>query len=162
MIKHLKFILIVAAALLLQQTLLPFWLADPFQPNLLIILVIYLGLRGSGGMDWLTALFLGLVHDSFNGIYLGMFGFTFLTIYFLLRSMTDRLYTDSIQLMTLVTFIASIGAGLLQLVLLMIFSAADGLYASLFAALIPQALVNALAASILFSCSIFSFLEKGR
>jgi rod shape-determining protein MreD len=162
MIKFLKFSVIVAAALLLQQTLLPFWLTDPFQPNLLIVLTAYLGLRGSGGADWLTALLLGLVNDSFNGIYLGMFGFTFLAIYFLLRSMADRLYTDNIQLMILVTFLASVGAGLLQLLLLMIFSAADGLYTSLFAGLIPHGLVNALAASLLFSCSIFSFLEKGR
>lgn len=162
MIKSLQFIFVVALALLLQQTLLPYWLADPFQPNLMIIFIVYLGLRGGGRGDWLLALLLGLIQDSFNGIYLGMSGFTFLTIYFLLRSMADRLYTDNMQLMILVTFIATIGAGLLQLLLLLIFSAADGLYASLFSGLLPQGLVNALAASILFSCSIFSFLEKER
>lgn len=162
MISSLKFILIVTVALLFQQTLLPAWLTDPFQPNLLIILVVYLGLRGGGQADWLLALLLGLINDCFNGVYLGLSGFSFLVVYFLLRSMADRLYTDSMQLVILVTFIATIGAGLLQLVLLLIFSAADGLYGSLFSGLLPQGLVNSLAASLIFSCSIFSFLEKGR
>lgn len=162
MISFLKLTLVVAVALLLQVTILPYWISDPFKPNLLIIFIVYLGLRGTGRGDWLLALLLGLIQDTFSGVYIGLSGFTFLVAYFLLKSMADRLYTDRMQLIILVTFVATIGVGMLQLLLLMIFSAADGLYATLFTSLIPQGLVNALAASLLFGFSIFSYLERGR
>lgn len=162
MISFLKFALVITGAVLLQVTILPAWLADPFQPNLLIVLVVYLGLRGGGRGDWAIALILGLIHDTFSGLYPGLYGFSYLVLFFLLKSVADRLYTDTLQLVILVVFLGTIGTGLLHLFLLMIFSAANGLYTSLLPGLLPQALVNALAASVMFGCSLFSFLEKGR
>lgn len=162
MISFLKFSLVISAALLLQVTILPAWLTDPFQPNLLIVLIVYLGLRGGGRGDLIIALLLGLIHDCFSGIYLGLSGFSFLILFFLLKSIADRLYTDTLQLIILVVFLATLGTGFLHLFLLMIFSAANGIYTSLLPGLLPQALVNALAASLMFGCSLFSFLEKGR
>jgi rod shape-determining protein MreD len=151
MIKYLQFILVVYAALLIQVAVLPVYLADPFQPNLLIIIVVYLGLRVGGWHGGVLAFLLGLLDDSFSGIYLGLSAFSFLAIYMAMRNVSGRLYTDSLLLTLMVVVLATIANGLLHLLLLLLFSAASGIYRSLLPALIPQALVNAFAASLVFS-----------
>jgi rod shape-determining protein MreD len=150
-IRYLKIAGLVLAALLLQMTLLPRYLQDPFQPNLIIILVVYLGLKLPDRLAGLTAFSLGIVQDSFCGIYLGLHAFSYLCIYTLLSEVADRLYTDNRALLVLVVFLATLVSALLNLLMLVIFSVSRGAYASILPALIPQALVNALVASLLFS-----------
>ena len=151
MMKYLKITGLLLAIFLLQMTLLPRYLQDPFQPNLMIILVVYLGLKQPHRFGGGAAFALGIIHDSFSGIYLGLHGFSYFCIYTLLSEISDRLYTDNRALFVLVVFVASIMGALLNLLMLLIFSVSNGLYASLLPALIPQALVNALIASLLFS-----------
>jgi rod shape-determining protein MreD len=141
----------VLSALLLQMTLLPKYLLDPFQPNLIIILVVYLGLKMPHRFAGLAAFSLGLLQDSFSGIYLGLHAFCYLCIYTLLSEVADRLYTDNRALFVLVVFLATIASALLSLLMLLIFSVSKGVYASLLPAIIPQALVNALVASLISS-----------
>ena len=151
MIRYLKIAGWLLGALLLQMTLLPRYLEDPFQPNLIIILVVYLGLKSPHRFAGLGAFALGILQDSFSGIYLGLHGFSYLCIYTLLSEVADRLYTGNRALFVLVVFLATIASALLNLALLVIFSVSRGVYASLLPALIPQALVNALVASLLVS-----------
>jgi rod shape-determining protein MreD len=160
MIRFLKIIMIVYAALLLQVTVLPAYIADPFKPNLLIIVVAWLSLREGGVYGVLLSFLLGLIADCFSGNYLGLNAFSFLTIHLVMRKVAGRLYIDSLYLMVLVVFLATLLNGINQLLLLFLFSLADGIYASLFAGLLPQALVNALAASLLFSVPKFSAREE--
>jgi rod shape-determining protein MreD len=162
MIKYLKIALFVYAALLVQVTLLPAYLADPFKPNLLILFVAWLGLREGGWPGGVLACLLGLLADCFSGIYLGLNAFSFLFIYLVLRKVADRLYTDSLYLMVLVVALATLANGLIHLLLLLLFSVADGVYATLLPGLIPQALVNALAASLVFGAPSFTTREETR
>ena len=148
MIAYLKITGVVLAACLLQMTLLPRYLLDPFQPNLLIVLVVYLGLKMPHRLAGVAAFGLGLLQDSFSGIYLGLHAFSYLCIYTLLSELADRLYTDNRALFVLVVFLATVFGALLNLLMLAIFSVSKGVYASLLPALIPQALVNALVASL--------------
>ena len=151
MIRFLKTAGWLLAALLLQMTLLPEYLLDPFQPNLILILVVYLGLKLPHHSSALAVIALGVIQDSFSGIYLGLHAFSYLCIYTLLSQLADRLYTDNRALFVLVVFLATLLEALLNLALLLIFSVSNGLYASLLPALIPQALVNALIASLVFN-----------
>jgi rod shape-determining protein MreD len=161
MLTALKIIIFITAALLLQVTILPSYLADPFKPNLLIIAVTYLGLKtGRGG--GLVAFALGLLQDCFSGIYMGLNGFSFLSIYLILNMAADRLYTDSRYLMLFVVFLATIVNGLLHLLLLLVFPTATGIYMTILAALIPQALVNTLFSSLLFSLPLLNAIEESR
>ena len=148
MIAYLKIAGVVLAACLLQMTLLPRYLLDPFQPNLIIVLVVYLGLKMPHRLAGVAAFGLGLLQDSFSGIYLGLHAFSYLCIYTLLSGLADRLYTDNRALFVLVVFLATVFSALLNLLMLTIFSVSKGVYASLLPALIPQALVNALVASL--------------
>jgi rod shape-determining protein MreD len=150
-IQYLKIAGLVLAALLLQMTLLPRYLQDPFQPNLMIILVVYLGLKLPHRFAGLAAFSLGILQDSFSGIYLGLHAFSYLCIYTLLSEVSDRLYTDNRALFVLVVFLATLVSALLNLLMLVVFSVSRGVYASLLPVLIPQALVNALIASLIFN-----------
>ncbi|HEY6838530.1 MAG TPA: rod shape-determining protein MreD, partial [Geobacteraceae bacterium] len=149
MIKIVKFSIAIALALLLQVTVFPVYLEDSFRPNLLMVAVVYLGLRVTMRGGWCLAFFIGLLQDCFSGLYLGLNGFTFLAIYLFLKTVADYLYADSRFLMLLVVFVATVVSGLLQLLLLLLYSTADGLYATLLPQLLPQALVNTLCASLL-------------
>lgn len=149
MIKIVKFSIAIALALLFQVTVFPVYLEDSFRPNLLMVVVVYLGLRETVRGGWCLAFFIGLLQDCFTGLYLGLNGFVCLAIYLFLKTVADYLYTDSRFLMLLVVFVATLAAGLLQLVLLLLYSTADGLYATLLPGLLPQALVNTLCASLL-------------
>jgi rod shape-determining protein MreD len=161
MIKTFKIFILITAALLLQVTILPAYLADPFKPNLLIIVVSYAGLK-AGRMGCILAFGLGILQDCFSGIYLGLNGFSYLCIFLWLNMTADRLYTDSRYLMVLVVFLATMVNGLLHLVLLFLFPNTNGMYAPIFSSLIPQGLVNALIASLVFSFPALTALEESK
>ncbi len=150
MIKTAKLVVMVIVALLFQITIFPPYLLDPFHPNLLIVLVVYLGLRSKGRSGALAAFSIGLLQDCFSGIYFGLSGFSYLCIFFALNMTAGRFYTDSRFLMVIVIFLSTLVNGLLNLLLLLIFSAADGVYATLLSSLLPHALVNALIGSLIF------------
>ncbi len=160
MLNSLKICIIITVALLLQVTVFPAYLADPFKPNLLIIAVAYMGLTlgpAGGGL----AFGLGILQDCFSGIYLGLTGFSYLCIHLLLNITASRLYTDNRYLMVLVVFLATIVNGLLQLFLLLLFTNTNGIYATILSSLVPQGLVNALVSSLLFSLPNIRSLEEG-
>lgn len=161
MISYLTSILAITGLLLAQVTILPARLLDPFKPNLLIIAVVCLALRGKGSFGGCIAFSLGILQDCFSGLYLGLNGFSFLVIYILLKKTADRLYTDSHYLLVLVVFLVTIANGVLHLFLLVIFSVADGVYLTLLPALFPQGLINALAISLLSGFVIRKAAEEG-
>lgn len=160
MIKSLKILLIVLVALLLQTTIFPRYLLDPFHPNLLVIIVVYLGLRSRSHFGALAAFCLGLLQDCFSGIYFGLDGFSYLCIFYVLHTTADRLYTNSRYLMVLTVFLATVVTGLFNMLLLFLFSAANGIYVTLLPALIPQALVNGLIASLVFMMPAVDVMEE--
>ncbi len=150
MLRGLTTTLLTFLLLILQVTVLPSFLREPFVPNFLLLEVVYLAVkeeRGPAGA--FLAFFLGLLLDTFSGVYLGLSGFSFLAIHLVLSLVRDQLYTDSSTLMVVVAFLATVAHGLLSLLLLLLFSAANGIYSTLLAALIPQALVSALIASLI-------------
>ena len=149
MLRTLFTTLLMFLLLILQVTVLPYFLREPFVPNLLLLLVVYLGVKEEVGLiGALLAFCQGLLHDAFSGIYLGLSGFSFLVIYLVLRLLRDQLYTDSSTLMVVVAFLATLAHGLLSLLLLLLFSEADGIFPTILAALVPQALVSSLVASL--------------
>jgi rod shape-determining protein MreD len=162
MVKFLKIVMIIYAALLMQVSVFPAYFADPFQPDLLVLVIVYLGLREGGWHGGGLAFLLGLFADCFSGIYLGLSAFSFLSIYLAMRNVSDRLYTDNLYLMVIVAFLATLVNGLLHLLLLILFSAAADIYSTLLTALLPQALVNALAASIIFAFPRSGAREEAR
>src|SRR5512138_2220370 len=145
MFRWVKFFLYLVLVVILQVTVLPAYLEDPFKPNLMIILVSYLALREDVSFFGpLLAYLLGLLQGTFSGIHFGLAGISMLIIFLLLGKISDQLYTDSDHLMVVVVFIATILDALISLVFIILFSTSSGIYHSFLANLLPQALVNSL------------------
>lgn len=159
MINYFKIGGIVLLSLLFQMTLLPAYIVDPFQPNLMIILVVYLGLKLPHRLAPFGAFAVGILQDCISGLCLGLHAFSYLCIYLLLAEISDRLFTDNRMLLVLVVAVATVVSALLNLVMLMVFSVSPGVYASVLPALIPQTLVNALVASVFFNLPLPSAEE---
>jgi len=152
MISLLRPCIAIIVAFLFQVTILPAYLSDPFRPNLLLVIVVWLGLTASQPWGALSAYLLGLAQDCVSGLYLGLNGFSYLITFMVLHNIAHRLYADSRYLMTLAVFASTVGCGIAQLLLLALFSSADGIYTTLLMSLLPQGVVNALVASLFFSC----------
>jgi len=152
MLRSVILFLWLVSAIILQFTIFPSYLEDPFKPNLLIILVAWLALRADytyiGG---LLAYGLGLVHGTFSGIYFGLAGITMLLIYMLLKAVADQLYAESANLMIVAVLAASLLDALLSLLLISLFSTDAGHYNSILANMIPQAMITASVTFLLFS-----------
>jgi len=151
MLNYLNILFLVIAGILLQTVFFPDFLIDSFQPNLLVVFVVYLGFRSDVRFGAFSSFLLGLVQDSLSGIYFGLNGFCYLLVYFLFRETASRLYTESRTLMVIGAFLATVIIAFVQLLLLLVFSASYGVYASLLAAIPTQGLVNAIASGVVFS-----------
>jgi len=154
MFRWVKLFLYLVLVVILQVTVLPAYLEDPFKPNLMIILVSYLALREDiSFFGPLLAYLLGLLHGTYSGVHFGLAGISMLLIYFLLSKISDQLYTDSDHVMVVVVFVATILDAMTSLIFILLFSFSSGIYNSFFANLLPQALVNSLVASLVFGFS---------
>ncbi len=127
---------------LLQTTILPRFLPAEMRPNLLLILVIYLGLSESFLRAAFLTLLLGALQDVFCGSTFGLYAAVQLAVFLLIRLFSDRLNVESRRLL-----LGLIAAGtILQTVLL-------GFLLTTFAEAGPVLwiLLSALPAQILFN-----------
>jgi rod shape-determining protein MreD len=139
---------LVLVSVLLQVAVLPVYLISSFKPDLLLIIVVFLGLRGSFESGTPLAWLLGLIKDSFSGLYLGLNAFSFLFIFFAIKSTSDRLYADRPGLFVLAVCTASFVCCTLNLLLLLMFTSSGGILYSIFSDLIPYLLINSFTASL--------------
>jgi rod shape-determining protein MreD len=151
MIRRFRASVAILSVLILQIAVLPAFLADPFKPNLVLIVVVWLGLKNSPYWGALISYLLGISLDAASGVCFGMNGFSSLLIFFVLQNISHRLYTDSRYIMTLAVFVATIATGVMHLLLMALFSVSDGIYATLLGLLLPHSVVNALIASVVFN-----------
>lgn len=158
MLRLVNFLLCIFLLVMLQVSILPVYLEAPFKPNLWIILVCFLALRGDNTISGaFAAYFSGLIHDVFSGLYFGLAGISGLLIYFVLRKIADQLYTESIQLLVVAVFVASLADALISLLLIALLSSGSGIYSSIFTYMFPQAIVTACIVALLFP--LFSYVN---
>lgn len=137
----------VVSAVVLQTTVLPIHIATPFKPDLLLVITVFLALRGTFASGAPLAWLLGLLKDVFCGLYLGLSAFTFLVIFLVIKGVADRLYAESAFLFV-VTVVAASLASVAGNLLLLMFTQTPGIAYSITAGLIPHLLTNAFAASL--------------
>jgi rod shape-determining protein MreD len=139
---------LIFVALLLQSALLPVFLATPFKPDLLLIVVVFMALRGSYELGTPAAWLLGMTKDMFSGLYLGLNAFAFLVIFLIIKSVSDRLYAESSFLFVVAVVGATLACVSMNLILL-VFTNSPGITYTIGLNLFPHLLVNAFAASLL-------------
>jgi rod shape-determining protein MreD len=159
MFRLLRLSLYLVLIVLLQVSLLPTWLEDPFKPNLIIILVCYLALREEGTLvGAFFTYFSGLLQGVFSGLYFGLAGISYLLIYLFLKRISDQLYTENTHLIVFAVFAASVFDTLVSLLLISLFSDSSGIYGSLLSNMIPQAAISAFIAAVIFPA--YSFINR--
>jgi rod shape-determining protein MreD len=139
---------LVLTAIAIQVSLLPVFVRPPFKPDLLLIIMVYLALRGSFEAGAPLAWLLGLLDDICGGLYFGLNAATFLISFFVIKSVSDRLYADSAILFVLTVTGVTLAGFTLNLLLILMFTASPGIAYSMLSDLIPRLLVNAFVASI--------------
>lgn len=149
--KSLLLYLTLGLLLTVVESLMP--QALPVKPNLLLLLVLTLGLREGIAVGGPTAWLLGCLQDSLSGACLGLYGWVFLLLYLMLRSIAGLLNGESPVLLMFLVFAGT----LLQAVVLVItldMLAAHGTYwRPILAGLPAQWLLNLLAAAVFLQLS---------
>ena len=145
----------ILCALLLQTSVIPVYFAPAFKPDLLLIVMVFLALRNPYPFSAPTAWGIGLLKDIFTGLYLGLSAFSFLIIHSVIRHISDRLYAESDSVFVVSVVVSTLAGVLINLILLMMFTATPGISYTVLTGLFPHLLVNAFIASLLALLPIF-------
>jgi rod shape-determining protein MreD len=156
MIRNTLAILALVLAVVLQTSILPVHVTAPFKPDLLLVAMVFLALRGPVAQGALLAWLLGLIKDVFSGLYLGLNAFSFLIIFLVLHSISDLLYAESGELFVVTVSAATLACVTVNLVLLLMLTSTPGISYSIFAGTLPHLLANAFAASLVTLLPVFS------
>jgi len=160
MARLIYFFLWIVTLIILQVSILPAYLDEPFKPNLLIILICFLALRGESTISGALAAYVsGLIQGVFSGLYFGLAGISSLLIYFVFRKISDQLYTESTHLLVVAVCVASLADSLTALLLTALLSVGAGVYSSILTYMVPHALITALIAAVFSSADAF-FRQK--
>jgi rod shape-determining protein MreD len=157
----LLFSCLVLASIIIEVSLLPVFVRPPFKPDLLLVIMVFIALRGSFQVGAPLAWLLGIFDDIFSGMCLGLNGATFLISFLVIKSVSDRLYADSAILFVLTSACVTLAVFTLNMLLMVMFTAAPGIAYSMLSDIFPRLLVNAFIASIVtafpgFDCQVES------
>lgn len=144
----LLFSCLVLASIVIQVSLLPVFIRPSFKPDLLLIIMVFIALRESFEVGAPLAWLLGMLNDVYSGLYLGLDSVTFLILFLIIKSVSDRLYSDSAILFVLTVISASLAGCVLDLLFMVMFTETPGILYSMLSDIFPRLLVNAFIASI--------------
>lgn len=156
MTRYLSALIVIVLAVVVETSVLPMHIATSFKPDLLLIAMVYLALRGSIESGVFLAWVLGLIKDVFSGLYLGLNAFTFLLIFLVIKSISDLLYAESSELFVVTVSAATLACVAADLILLIMFTSTPGITYSMTASLLPHLLANAFVASLVALLPVFS------
>lgn len=153
----------------LQTTLLTSFPIQRIRPDILLILILYLGLFYPPISGGILALFIGFLMDLFSGNGFGLYTLSRPLIFYVAQFFKGGFYLESFTSQFLFVFIFDLVEGLLILILLSALNPGPigNLYPLLFTFLLPQSFFTGLITPILFflirkgSFSLFSHHEMG-
>lgn len=105
------------ASMLLQTAVLPLLIPASLAPNLLLVLVVYLGVHQFGAAGALGAFVLGYFLDTFSGTLLGLHAFAFTVVYLGVHHVARVLWTEEGVPAVLIVFVAACAYAVLVLAL---------------------------------------------
>lgn len=140
---------LVVTAMVIQVSLLPVFVRPAFKPDLLLVIMVFIALRSSFEVGAPLAWIFGMLDDVCSGLYLGLNATAFLISFFMIRSVSDRLYADSAILFILTVIGVTMASFTLNLLMIVLFTASPGIAYSMFSDIFPRILVNAFVASLI-------------
>ncbi len=139
---------------LLQTTIFPRILPFNYKPDLLLILIIYLGLNERYVQGGLLAYALGSLQDVFAGHFPGLFGLVQLVTFLSVRGAMNRLNTESSLLLLVLVFAGTFVQGGLVIFSVGYFADVATLWPVVLRRIVPQALLN-LGTALLLMQAVF-------
>jgi len=135
-----------------QTTLLTPLPIQRIRPDIVLILILYLGLFYPPILGGILALFMGFLTDLFSGNGFGLYTLSRPLIFYVAQFFKGRFYLESFTSQFLFVFIFGLVEGLLILILLSGLNPGPigNLYPLLFTLLLPQSFFTGLATPILF------------
>jgi rod shape-determining protein MreD len=114
------------AAMVLQTTVFPVLMPAGLAPNLLLVLVVYLGVHQFGAWGVLGAFVLGYFLDTFSGTVLGVNAFAFTVVYLGVHHVARVLWSEGGLPAVLIAFGAACVHALLVLTIVSLAASGDG------------------------------------
>ena len=142
-------------AIVLQTVLLPLVLKGYYKPDLILILVIYLGLHEEPRRGGLLAYLLGWCYDGMAGSFPGLNGFVLLGVFLAVRGIVTRVNTESSPLLLLLVIAGTVLQSVLVAFALDFFSQAAWIWPQMAWQLPVQLLLNFIAALVLLRVSVW-------
>jgi rod shape-determining protein MreD len=145
-------------AMLLQTAIFPVLVPAGLAPNLLLVLVVYLGVHQFGAWGVLGAFVLGYFLDTFSGTLLGLHAFAFTALYLAVHHLARLLWTEGGLPAMLIVFAAACAHGLIALAWMSLVTAAG---ASVWQHALRQGLLGAAVAAAV-TPAVFGFVSWER
>lgn len=139
---------IIVASIAIQTSLLPVFIRPSFKPDLLLVIMVFIALRGSFESGAPLAWTLGMLDDICGGLLLGLNAASFLVSFLIIKSVSDRLYAESAFLFVLTVVGVTFVNFALNLLLIALFTTFPGIVYSMISDLFPRLLVNAFVAAL--------------
>jgi len=118
------------------------------RPDLILVLVVYLGLIETPLRGGVLAYLLGACLDAMAGSHQGLHGVTLLLLFYVVRFAADRFNTESSRLVLLMVGVGTLLYAGLQ-ILFASFADAGPIWLQILRVIVPQTLLNMLAALLL-------------
>ena len=147
--RTLVYLALAGVAVILQTVLLPLILPGSAKPDLLLILVVYLGLHEGLWRGGLLVYLLGWCYDGVAGVFPGLNGFILLGIFLAVRGIVTRVNTESSPLLLLLVAAGTVVQTVMAAFALDFFRQAASIWPQLAWQLPMQLLLNFLAAFVL-------------
>lgn len=151
----LVYLAMAGVAMILQTVLLPLVLPGVYKPDLLLILVIYLGLHEEPWSGGLLVYILGWCYDGMAGAFPGLNGFLLLGIFLAVRGIVTRVNTESSPLLLLLVVVGTVMQTAMAAFALDFFSQAASIWPQMAWQLPVQLLLNFLAALVLLRLTVW-------
>lgn len=153
--RTLIYLAIAGIAIVLQTVLLPLVLTGYYKPDLLLLLVVYLGLHEEPRRGGLLAYFLGWCYDGMAGTFPGLNGFVLLGVFLAVRGIVTRVNTESSPLLLLLVLAGTVLQSVLAAFALDFFSQATRIWPQMAWQLPAQLLLNFIAALVLLRLTVW-------
>lgn len=149
------YLVLAGSAVIIQSVLMPLALPGDYKPDLLLLLVVYLGLHENTWRGGLLIYLLGWCYDGVSGVFPGLNGFVLLAIFLAVRGIVTRVNTESSPLLLLLVVAGTILQTALLAFALDFFSQATRIWPQLAWQLPIQLLLNLAAALLLLRFTVW-------
>lgn len=141
--------------IVLQTVLMPVVIQGYYKPDLLLILVIYLGLHEEAWRGGLLVYLLGWFYDGVAGAFPGLHGFVLLGIFLAVRAVVKRVNTESSPLLLLLVLAGTLLQFILTAFALDFFSQSERVWSQLAWQLPVQLLLNFVSSLVLLRITVW-------